>query len=177
MTPADLPPPIVSILELDEPVEAVFAMSDGLAIYATDRRLLSKRGELVVGVAYGDITHLRRRAPLGLVRIVVGIAFLAAGIVTGFESPAATTTALLLFLLGGAFLLLGTIRRLAWVELGTQQPAPRPSLAHIAMFLPFWILLRSGKRYKIVGRPAQVDALFAFLRDRTPPPPGHGIAR
>jgi hypothetical protein len=174
MTPAELPPPIVSVLEPDEPVEAVFGMSEGLTIYATDRRLLSKRGDLVVGVVYRDITHLRRRAPLGLVRIVIGITFFGAGAVTGFESAAATTTALLLFLLGGVFLLLGTFGRRAWVELGVQQQEPRPSLAHIAMFLPFWILLRSGKRYKIVGRPGHVDALFEFLKERTPPPPVTG---
>lgn len=168
----DLPSPIASALEPGEPVEAVFSMSEGLAIYATDRRLLSKRGDLVVGVPYGDITHLRRRAPLGAVRIAIGIGFIGAGVVTGFETPVATTTALMLFLLGAVFLLLGTLGRLSWVELGIRQEGPRPSLGHIAMFLPFWLLLRSGKRYKAVGRPAEVDALFAFLTERIPPVKG-----
>lgn len=171
---ADLPPSIASVLEPGEPVQAVFSMSEGLAIYATDRRLLSKRGDLVVGIPYADITHLRRRAPLGAPRIAVGLVFIVAGAVTGFEGPAAATIALLLLLLGGVFVLLGALRRVAWVELGIRQDEPRPSLTHLAMFLPFWLLLRGGKRYRIRGRPGEVDALFDFLRANTGGPPVTG---
>lgn len=166
MDPQEIPEPIRAALEPGESVEAVFRMHGGLALYGTDRRLLSRRHDLVVGVPYGDITDVKRRSSLGLPRVAVGVGFIAAAVVTGFESSGAAVTALLLSLLGALFVLLGVFRRTAWVELGVRQEGSRPSLAHIAMFLPFWLLLRSGRRYKVLGRPEQVEALFEFLEGR-----------
>lgn len=168
------PASIASGLEPGEAVEAVFPMGEGLEIYATGRRFFCRRGDLVIGVPYADVTEVKRRAPLGAWRVVVGIGFLTAGSVMGFESPLAAILSLQLFLVGGVFLYLGLFRKVEWVELGVKRAEDRPSFSFLAIFLPFWFFMRSGRRYKAPGSPAQVEALFDFLSARTGPPSRDG---
>ncbi len=169
------PASIASGLGPGEVVEAVFPMGQGLEIYATDRRFFCKRGDLVIGIPYRDVTEVKRRASLGVWRIAAGGGFLAAGAVMGFESPLAAILSLQLFLVGGVFLYLGIFRRRAWVELGIRRAEERPSFSFLALFIPFLLLVRRPeKRYRAPGSPAQVEALFAFLSARTRRPSGEG---
>lgn len=175
MEPQGLPAEIASGLEPGEAVEAVFPMGDGLEIYATGRRFFCRRGDLVIGVPYADVAEVKRRAPLGAWRIVVGIGFLTAGAVMGFENPLAVILSLQLFLVGGVFLYLGIFRRRAWVELGIRREEEKPSFSFLALFIPFLLFVRRpGKRYKAPGSPAEVEALFEFLSARTRPPSREG---
>jgi hypothetical protein len=161
--PENVPAVIVTQLKSGESVEALFEMGKGLDIYATDRRFFGKRGERLIDIAYNEVTDVKRRASRGIVRIAVGIGFAAAGALTGFETPMATVISILLFLIGAVFLHLGLFLREHWVELRINRDDPRPSIGHIVMFFPFWLLLRHGKRYAAPGSPEQVDAFCKFL--------------
>jgi hypothetical protein len=169
--PENVPAVIASKLEAGESVEAVFDMDKGLDIYATDRRFLGKRGERLIDIAYEEVTDVKRRASRGMARSALGIAFVAAGALTGFETPMATTISIFLFLIGAIFLLLGLLMKEHWVELRIKRDDPRPSVGHIVMFFPFWLLLRHGKRYTAPGSPEQVDAFCKFLSGKLSPRP------
>ncbi|WP_028346903.1 hypothetical protein [Bradyrhizobium murdochi] len=161
--PENVPAVVASKLKSGESVEAVFDMGKGLDIYATDRRFFGKRGERLIDIAYEEVTDVKRRASRGIVRSAMGIAFVAGGALTGFETPMATTISILLFLIGAVFLHLGLFMREHWVELRIRRDDPKPSVGHIVMFFPFWLLLRHGKRYTAPGSPEQVDAFCRFL--------------
>src|ERR671918_249860 len=81
-----IPPAIASRLEPGESVKAVFDMSKGLVIYATDRRFFGRRGERLIDIAYKEVTDVKRRESRGIVRSAIGITFVAAGALTGFET-------------------------------------------------------------------------------------------
>jgi hypothetical protein len=166
--PKRVPPEIASRLEPGEAVEAIFDMSGGLEIYATDQRFFGKRGEKLIDIAYKEVTDVKRRESLGLVRSALGIAFAAAGGLTGFETRMATIVSLLLLLIGAIFICLGMFMREHWVELRLEREDPRPSLGHILLFFPFWLLLRHGRRYRAPGSPEQVDAFRKFLSENLP---------
>jgi hypothetical protein len=70
--------------------------------------------------------------------------------------------------IGGAFVLLGIYRRDDWVELKIDRREPPPSFWYIVVFLPFWLLLQSRKRYKVPGNRQAVDAFHRFLIARLP---------
>jgi len=167
--PESVPAAIASKLEPGEAVEAVFDMSKGLEIYATDRRFFGKRGEKLIDIAYKEVTDVKRCESRGIVRSAIGIAFVAAGALTGFETRMATIVSILLLLIGAVFLYLGLFMREHWVELRIKRERPRPSFGHILMFFPFWLLLRHVKRYTAPGSPEQVDAFRKFLSENLPP--------
>jgi 4-hydroxybenzoate polyprenyltransferase len=93
---------------------------------------------------------------------------MAAGALTGFETPLSTLISLALFLIGGAFVVLGLYRRDDWVELKIDRREPPPSFWYIVVFLPFWLMLQSRKRYRVPGNGQQVDAFYHFLTARLP---------
>jgi hypothetical protein len=161
--PESVPAAIVSKLEPGESVETVFDMSKGLVIYATDRRFFGKRGEKLIDIAYKEVTDVKRRESRGIVRSAIGITFVAAGALTGFETLMAAIISILLFLFGGVLLYLGLLMREHWVELRIKREDPAPSFGHVVMFFPFWLLLRHGRRYTAPGSPEQVDAFRKFL--------------
>jgi hypothetical protein len=166
--PESVPSAIASRLEPGETVEAVFDMGKGLEIYATDRRFFGKRGERLIDIAYKDVTDVKRRESRGIVRNAMGIAFAAAGALTGFETRTATIVSILFFLIGAVFIYLGLFKRQHWVELRLEREDPRPSLGHVLMFFPFWLLLRHGRRYTAPGSRQQVDSLRRFLNESVP---------
>lgn len=171
--PANVPEEIVSALEPGEAVEARFNMSERLEIYATGRRLFGRRAGHLIDIQYAEVSEARRRTSdwrtwRGITRIVFGIAFVAAGALTGFESPQATIISLGLFAIGGAFVLLGVFRRDDWVELKIERREPPPSFWYIVVFLPFWLLLQSRKRYRVPGHREDVDAFYRFLKAKLP---------
>ncbi len=168
-----IPALIVSMLQPEERVVAVFEMRGGLDIYATERRFIGKRGERLIDIAYSEVSTVRRRRSRGLLRGGVGGLFLVAGLLTGFQTPAAATIAVLLCVFGLVLLGLGLFMREHWVELRVEREDPRPSFGHVVMFFPFWLFLRHGRRYTASGTPAQVEALFRFLdRMLREAPPG-----
>lgn len=150
-------------------MEAVFEMGKGLEIYATGRRFFGKRGEKLIDVRYREVTDVRRRESRGIARSVMGTAFAAAGGLTGFETPMAIIVSVLLFSIGAVFICLGLFMREHWVELRIKREYPRPSLGHILLFFPYWLLLRHGRRYAAPGNPEQVDAFRRFLSENLPP--------
>jgi hypothetical protein len=171
--PEDVPEEIASALEPDESVEANFKMSAGLEIYATGKRFFGRRGGRLIGIHYAEVAEARRRTSdwltwRGITRIVFGIAFVAAGALTGFETPQSTIVSLGLFLIGGALVLLGLYRRDDWVELKIERRESPPSFWHVVVFLPYWLMLRSGKRYRVPGKREEVDAFYQFLTARLP---------
>jgi hypothetical protein len=173
-TVENVPVEITSVLEPEESVEAVFNMDAGLDVYSTGRRFFGRRGDRLIGIQYTEISEARRRTAdwrtwRGITRIVLGIAFAAAGVLTGFETLPSTIVSLILFLIGGAFLFLGFYRRDDWVELKIERPEPPPSFSYLVVFLPFWLMLRSRKRYRVPGNREQVDAFYQFLMARIPP--------
>jgi hypothetical protein len=170
-TVENIPSEITSRLEPEESVMAVFNMDAGLDVYATGQRFFGRRGDRLIGIQYTEVSEARRRTAdwrtwRGISRIVLGIAFAAAGALTGFETPPSTIVGLALFLIGGAFLFLGFYRRDDWVELKIERPEPPPSFGYIVVFLPFWLMLRSRKRYRVLGNREQVDAFYQFLMAR-----------
>lgn len=167
----NVPAVIASKLEPGESVEAVFDMSKGLEIYATDRRFFGKRGEKLISIAYEEVTDVKRRTSHGIVRIAMGIAFVAAAALTGFETLMAATISILLFVIGAVFFYLGLFVREHWVELEIKREDSRPSFGYIVMFLPFWLLLRHAKRYAAPGSSERVDALCKFLSEKLSPRP------
>ena len=172
----NVPEKIASALEPDEPLEAVFNMGGGLEIYATDRRFFGKRGDHQIDIKYAEVKEARRRASYwktwrGIARIVIGVGFLGAGALTGFETPIAAILSGLLFLFGTVFILLGIYRREDWVEMKVSRREPSPSFWYVVTFLPFYLMLQSRKRYRVPGEPEQVDAFFKFLRQRVPSDP------
>jgi hypothetical protein len=169
--PENVPAVIASALEPGESVEAVFDMGNGLEIYATDRRFFGKRGEKLIDIAYKEVTDVKRGESRGIVRSAIGIAFAAAGAITGFETRMAAVVSIPLFLIAAVLLYLGLFMREHWVELRIGREDPRPSFGHILMFLPFWLLLRHGRRYAAPGSPEQVDAFCKFLSEKLSPRP------
>jgi hypothetical protein len=170
--PPNIPEEIASALEPDELVEGNFSMGAGLEIYATGKRFFGRRGGRVIGIHYAEIAGARRRTSdwrtwRGIARTFLGIAFVAAGAVTGFETAPSTIVSFGLFLIGGAFVFLGIYRRDDWVELKIEREESPPSFWEIVVFLPFW-LFRSGKRYRVPGNPEEVDAFYRFLAARLP---------
>ncbi|MPZ56418.1 MAG: hypothetical protein GEU91_07940 [Rhizobiales bacterium] len=167
----NVPGEITSALEPDESVEAVFNMDAGLDVYATGQRFFGRRGDRLMGIQYTEVSEARRRTSdwrtwRGIARIVFGIAFMAAGALTGFEATQSTIVSLALFLIGGGFVFLGFYRRDDWVELKIERPEPPPSFWYLVVFLPFWLMLRSRKRYRVSGDREQVDAFYQFLTAR-----------
>jgi hypothetical protein len=167
----DVPEEIASALEPDESVEANFKLSGGLEIYATGKRFFGRRGGRLIGIHYGEVAEARRRTSdwrtwRGIIRIVFGIGFVAAGAVTGLETPQSTFVSFGLFLIGGAFVFLGVFRRDDWVELKIEREEPPPSFWNIVVFLPFWLMLGSRKRYRVPGDRQEVDAFYQFLTAR-----------
>ncbi|WP_156434026.1 hypothetical protein [Bradyrhizobium retamae] len=152
---------------------AVFNMDAGLDVYATRQRFFGARGDRLIGIQYTEVSEARRRTAdwrtwSGITRIVLGIAFAAAGALTGFETMPSTIVSLALFLIGAAFLFLGFYKRDDWVELKIERPESPPSFWYMVVFLPFWLMLRSRKRYRIPGNREQVDAFYQFLMARIP---------
>jgi hypothetical protein len=169
----NIPGEIASALEPEEAVEAVFNMDTGLDVYATGQRFFGRRGDRLIGIQYTEVSEARRRTSnwrtwQGIARIVFGIVFMAAGALTGFEALRSTIVSVALLLIGGAFVFLGFYRRDDWVELRIERPEPPPSLWYIVVFLPFWLMLRSRKRYRVPGNREQVDAFYQFLMARIP---------
>lgn len=169
--PPAVPREVLSELEPGEAVEASFDMGAGLAIYATDRRFFGQRGDRLIDVRYGEVTDARRRTSDwrtrgGGLRIATGVVFLAAGVLTGFATPEATIISLGLFLVGGGFVFLGLYRRDDWVELKIDRREPLPSFWYLVVFLPFWLMTQSRKRYRVAGDPEDVDAFYSYLTDR-----------
>ena len=178
-TSASVPEEILSALEPGERIEAGFNMGEGLEIYATGRRFFGRRGGHLVGIRYAEVSEARRRTSewrtwRGIARIAIGIAFVAAGALTGFQSPQSMILSLGLFLFGGALVLLGLYRRDDWVELKIERREPPPSFWYIVVFLPFWLMLRSRTRYRVPGNPEDVDAFYDFLSARLPSHPQVG---
>ncbi|MEH2606284.1 4-hydroxybenzoate polyprenyltransferase [Bradyrhizobium sp. AZCC 1588] len=172
-TVKNVPDEIASALEPEESVVAVFNMDAGLDVYATGQRFFGRRGDRLIGIQYTEVSEARRRTAdwrtwSGITRIVLGIAFAAAGALTGVETMPSTIVSLALFLIGAAFLFLGFYRRDDWVELKIDRPESPPSFWYIVAFLPFWLMLRSRKRYRIPGNREQVDAFYQFLMARIP---------
>jgi hypothetical protein len=172
--PQNVPEEIASALEPDESVEAKFNLSGGLEIYATGTRFFGRRGGRLVGIHYAEVAEARRRTSdwrtwRGITRIAFGIAFMAAGTVTGFETAQSTTVSFGLFLIGGAFVFLGVYRRDDWVELKIEREEPAPSFWQMVVFLPFWLMLGSRKRYRVPGNREEIDAFYQFLTARVPP--------
>jgi hypothetical protein len=163
-----VPAGITSALEPGETVKAVFAMSKGLQIYATDRRFFGGQGEKFVDVDYSEVTDVRRRRSRGFARGGIGVAFVAAGLLTGFDTFAASIVSVLLLLIGVLLLCLAFFMREHWVELRIKREGPRPSFGHVLMFFPFLLLLRHGRRYAAPGAPEQVEAFWKFLRENAP---------
>jgi hypothetical protein len=171
--PAYVPDDILSALEPGEAVEADFKMGEGLEIYATGRRLFGRRGGRLIDIQYTEVSEATRRTSdwrtwRGIARMVLGTVFVAAGVLTGFETLQATIISLALFVIGAAFVLLGIYRRDDWVELKIDRREPPPSFWYIVVFLPFWLLLQSRKRYKVPGNRQAVDAFYQFLIARLP---------
>ena len=171
--PENVPEEIASALEPGESVEAKFNMSWGLDIYATGKRFFGRRDSRLVGIHYAEVAEARRRTSdwrtwRGIARIVFGIAFVAAGALTGFETAQATIVSFGLFLIGGAFVFLGVYRRDDWVELRIERAEPPPSFWQVVVFLPFWLMRRSKKAYMVPGNREEVDAFFRFLTARLP---------
>jgi hypothetical protein len=169
--PPDLPQDVLSELEPGEAVEARFDMGAGLAIYATDRRFFGQRGDRLIDIRYGEVSDARRRTSDwrtrgGGLRIATGVVFLAAAVLTGFATPEATIISLGLFMVGGGFVFLGLYRRDDWVELKIDRREPLPSFWYLVVFLPFWLMSQSRKRYRVAGKPEDVDAFYSFLTDR-----------
>jgi hypothetical protein len=169
--PQNVPEEIASALEPDESVEANFNMSAGLEIYATGRRFFGRRGGRLVGIHYVEVAEARRRTSdwrtwRGIARIVFGIAFVAAGALTGFETAPATIVSFGLFLIGAAFIFIGVYRRDDWVELKIERDEPPPSFWQLVVFLPFWLMRGSRKRYRVPGNREEVDAFYRFLTTR-----------
>ena len=172
-TPGNVPGEITAALESEESVEAVFNMHAGLDVYATGRRFFGRRGDCLIDIQYAEVSEARRRKSdwrtwRGITRIVLGVAFVAASALTGFETVASTIVSLALFLIGGAFVFLGFYRRDDWVELKIERREPPPSFWYVVLFLPFWLMLRSRKRYRVPGNREQVDAFYQFLMARIP---------
>ena len=168
-----IPEEIAAALEPGESVEATFNMSAGLEIFATGRRFFGRRGDRLIGIKYAEVSEARRRTSdwrtwRGITRIVLGIAFMAAGALTGFEIPQAMIVSLALFLIGGALVFLGLYRRDDWVELKIERQEPPPSFWYLVVFLPFWLMLRSRRRYRVPGNKEQVDAFYQLLIERMP---------
>ena len=171
--PPNVPEEIASALEPDELVEANFSMGAGLEIYATGKRFFGRRGGRVVGLHYAEVAEARRRTSdwrtwRGIARTFFGIAFVAAGAVTGFETAQSTIVSFGLFLIGAAFVFLGVHRRDDWVELKIERQEPPPSFWQVVVFLPFWLMRGSGKRYRVPGDREEVDAFYQFLTARLP---------
>lgn len=171
--PERRPEEIASALDPDESVEAEFSMSAGLQVYATGRRFFGRRGDRLIDIKYAEVSEARRRTSdwrtwRGITRMVLGVAFVAAGALTGFETLVSTIVSLALFLIGGAFVFLGLYRRDDWVELKIERQEPPPSFGYIVLFLPFWLMLRSRKRYRVPGDREEVDAFYQFLMARIP---------
>jgi hypothetical protein len=170
--PQNVPEEIASALEPDEAVEANFNMGGGLEIYATGKRFFGRRGGRLIGIHYVEVAEARRRTSdwrtwRGITRIACGIAFVAAGALSGFETTQSTIVSFGLFLIGGAFVFLGIYRRDDWVELKIEREDPPPSFWHVVVFLPFW-LFRPRKRYRVPGNREEVDAFYQFLTARLP---------
>jgi hypothetical protein len=169
----DVPEDIASALGPDESVEADFSMSAGLQIYATGWRFFGRRGDRLIDIKYTEVSEARRRTSdwqtwRGITRIVLGVAFVAAGALTGFESLPSTIVSLAFLLIGGAFVFLGFYRRDDWVDLKIERQEPPPSFWYVVLFLPFWLTLRSRKRYRVPGDREEVDAFYQFLMARIP---------
>lgn len=165
-----LPAEIAAALEPDEAVEAHFEFG-GLAIWATGARLFGWRDGRAIGIRYTEITGARRRSADwrslgGLGRIGLGLVFVLSGVITGFAGPVAALIGFALIAIGAYFVGLGAMRREDWVELRIDRQEPPPPLWYIVLFLPFWMIMQSRRRYRVAGDPAQVDALYAFLTAR-----------
>jgi hypothetical protein len=148
-------------------------MGAGLEIYATGKRFFGRRDGRLVGIHYAEVAEARRRTSdwrtwRGITRVVFGIGFVAAGAVTGFETPQSTIISFGLFLIGGAFVFLGVYRRDDWVELKIEREEPPPSLWQLVVFLPFWLMRGSRKRYRVPGNREEVDAFYEFLTASLP---------
>lgn len=166
-----VPEEIASALEPDESVEAGFDMGAGLEIFATGKRLFGRRGGRVIHIQYAEISDAKRQASdwrtwRGITRIALGLGFIAAGALTGFEGLGGMTVGAVLLLIGGSFVMLGLYRRDDWVELKVEREQPPPSFWYLVVFLPYWLLLRSRTRYSVPGRREAVDAFYQFLTAR-----------
>lgn len=166
----DLPAEIAAALEPDEAVEAQFEFP-GLAIWATGTRLFGWREGRAIDIRYTEITDARRRTADwrslgGLGRIGLGLVFVLAGVITGFAGPVAVLIGFALIAIGAFFVGLGAMRREDWVELKIDRQEPPPPFWYIVLFLPFWLIMQSRRRYRVAGDPAQVDRFHAFLTAR-----------
>ncbi len=146
-------------------------MGGGLEIYATRRRFFGKKGDRVVDIRYKKVIEAKRRTSYwktwgGMTRITLGTIFVATGVLTGVESPMAASISLALFMTGSTFILLGILKRDDWVELTIAHTEPPPSFWYIIVFLPFWLLLRSRKRYRVPGSRQAIDAFYQYLLTR-----------
>lgn len=172
--PEHIPDGISSQLEPGEAVEAVFGMAGDLEIYATGQRFFGSKKGQSVDIKYTEVTEVARRASYwktwrGIIRIVIGVGFVAAGFLTGYDTAPAAMISFGLLLIGSAFIVLGIVRRDDWVELNIQRREPPPSFWYVVVFLPFWLMLQSRKRYRVPGEQDEVDAFFEFLKEKLPP--------
>ncbi|WP_439577336.1 hypothetical protein [Elioraea sp.] len=166
----DLPAEIAAALEPGETVEAHFEFG-GLVIWATGTRLFGWREGRAIDIRYTEITGARRRTADwrslgGLGRIGLGLVFVLSGVITGFAGPVAALIGFALIAIGAFFVGLGAMRREDWVELKIDRREPPPSFWYIVLFLPFWLIMQSRRRYRVAGDPAQVDAFHGFLTAR-----------
>ncbi len=171
--PVTVPPDVQAALAEDETVEAHFALNEGLEIYATDRRFFGRREGRTIDIWYAEVVEARhriadRRSWHGMLRIVLGAVFVVGGLLTGFGAWLEALVAIALLAMGGALVLLGLHRREDWLELRIDRNEPAPSVWYVFLFLPFWIMLRNRKRYRVPGSPRQVDDFHAFLAARLP---------
>jgi len=170
-TPAGVPDEVRAALVPGETIEARFAMGGGLEIFATDRRFFGRREGRTIDIRYSEVAEIRRRTAdrrswHGIGRIVLGATFALGGFLTGFATLVAALISLGLLVAGGALILLGLNRRDDWVELKIDRQEPPPSFWYVALFLPFYLMLRGRRRYRVEGDPEQVDAFHAFLTAR-----------
>lgn len=168
--PPGLPAEIAAALDPGEAVEAHFAFG-GLAIWATGTRLFGWRDGRAIDIRYAEIAEARRRSADwrslgGLGRIGLGVVFVLAGVITGFAGPVAALIGFALIAIGAFFVGLGVMRREDWVELKIDRQEPPPPFWYVVLFLPFWMIMQSRRRYRVAGDPAQVDAFHAFLSAR-----------
>lgn len=176
-----VPGEIAAVLLPGETIDEVFHMGDGLDVYTTDRRFFGWKQNRLAVIRYTEVMEAVRRTACwktwhGAGRILIGFGFLGAGLVSGFADPLATATSVVLFLIGAGLVLLGILRRDDWLELKLQRDEPLPSFWYQVMFLPFWLMMKSRKRYRMPGDRNQVNAFCDYLTERlASKPPGRHL--
>ncbi len=160
---SETPTEVAEFLESGEKVRHIFNIRDGLVVYATTRRLLYKRGNMVSPVSYDEIKEVSYRIPIGMSKIIIAMGFFIAAWVT----PATALVSTTITAIGCTFLALGLYRKNAWIKLRLdEEDNLQRKFTPIMLLLPFLYFFKPVKQYKVVGDPRELEPFFQFIKDK-----------